>query len=365
MSINSAQKHKLKKFIMEMKKYRGRHTELVTVYIPQEYDMNKIINHLAQEQGTASNIKSSATRNNVIDALEKMIQHLRVIGRTPEHGLAVFSGNISEREGQPSIKAFSIEPPIPINTRLYRCDKAFVLDILEDMLQVKEAYGLVVLDRRDADIAWLKGKSIIHLQRTHSEVPGKFRAGGQSSVRFARNRELAVKDHYKKVADYVKDQFLGNAELKGIIIGGPGPTKYDFVDGDFLTGDLRKKIIGIKDLGYTGDFGLQELVDKSQDILANEEIMDEKLIMQRFFELLAKEPGKTAYGEKETWEKLAMGVVDVLLISEVVDDETVEKFEKEAERYSSEVKVISTETREGAQLKDLGRIAAILRFDAG
>ena len=67
------------------------------MYIPAGYDLNKIINHIAQEQGTASNIKDKNTRQNVIDSLERMIRHLRLFGKTPENGLAVFSGNASER----------------------------------------------------------------------------------------------------------------------------------------------------------------------------------------------------------------------------------------------------------------------------
>src|SRR3990167_437374 len=183
MSLTEAQRFHLKKFIKDLEGYKGRHTELVSVYIPQDYDMNKVINHLAQEQGTASNIKSSATRKNVTDALERMIQHLKLFKRNPPNGLCVFSGNVAEREGQHNFKVWSIEPPIPLKTRIYRCDKEFVLDILRDMLDVKEVYGLVVMDRRDANIALLKGKSIIPLVKTHSEVPGKFKAGGQCLVK--------------------------------------------------------------------------------------------------------------------------------------------------------------------------------------
>ena len=83
MSLNESQRFHLKKFIKELETHRGRHTELVSVYIPQDYDMNKIINHLAQEQGTASNIKSSSTRKNVTDALERMIEHLKLFKKTP------------------------------------------------------------------------------------------------------------------------------------------------------------------------------------------------------------------------------------------------------------------------------------------
>src|SRR3989338_1037131 len=182
MGISEKQRHQLKKFIKELEQHKGRHTELVSVYIPQGYDMSKIINHLAEEQGTASNIKSASTRKNVTDALEKMIQHLRIYKRTPENGLAAFSGNVAEREGQQDFKVWSIEPPIPLNTRIYRCDKEFLLDLLRDMMEAKEVYGLVIVDRRDAIIAHLKGKTIIPLLKTHSEVPGKTRAGGQCHV---------------------------------------------------------------------------------------------------------------------------------------------------------------------------------------
>ncbi|HLD42090.1 MAG TPA: peptide chain release factor aRF-1, partial [archaeon] len=241
MSLTEAERFHLKKFIKELENFRGRHTELVSVYIPQDYDLNKIINHLAQEQGTASNIKSSATRKNVTDALERMIQHLKLFKKTPPNGLVVFSGNVAEREGQQDFKVWSIEPPIPLKTRIYRCDKEFVLDILRDMLEAKEVYGLVVMDRRDANIALLKGKTIVPIVKTHSEVPGKFKAGGQSAQRFHRLIEGAAKDHYKKVAEYMKEAFLNMEGLKGIIVGGPGPTKYDLVEGDSITNEVKKK----------------------------------------------------------------------------------------------------------------------------
>ena len=363
MAITDTQKFKLKKLIKELSKHRGRHTELVTVYIPQGYDIIKIIQHLAQEQGTASNIKSTSTRKNVITALEKMIQHLRLFKKTPENGLAVFSGNISEREGQEDFKVWSIEPPVPLKTRIYRCDKEFVLDNLDAMLETKEVYGLIVIDRRDANIALLKGKSIIPLVKTHSEVPGKFKAGGQSAARFARIREGANKDHFKKVAEYVKDQFLKLKFLKGIIVGGPGPTKYEFVEGDYITTEVKNKILAIKDLSYTGEFGLEELLEKSKDVLSEEGVAQEKKIITKFLEILATKPKMVTYGEQETMKYLKMGVVDTLLISEDFDDVKIEEFEEAAKTSGSEVQILSTETREGIQLRDLGKIGAILRYE--
>jgi len=363
MHITEKQKYQLKKFIKELELHRGRHTELVSVYIPKGYDIIKIINHLDQEKGTATNIKSASTRKNVIDALEKMIQHLRLYKRTPENGLAVFSGNVAKREGQQDFEVWSIEPPLPLKTRIYRCDKEFVLELLRDMLDIKEVYGLVIVDRRDANIAYLKGKTIIPLVKTHSEVPGKTRAGGQSAARFERLREGAKKDHFKKVAEYMKEQFLSNKNLKGIIVGGPGPTKHDFIEGGHITTEVKNKIIAIKDLSYTGEFGLQELVDRSQDVLAKEEIMEEKKILGRFFELLSTKPGTVSYGVNEVMKNLKLGAVDTLLLSEKLDEKKMEEFENEAKLVGTTVKIISTETREGVQLKDIGKVAAILRYE--
>ncbi|HIJ10668.1 TPA: peptide chain release factor 1 [Candidatus Woesearchaeota archaeon] len=364
MAIPAQEKLKLKRTIKELKSHRAPHTEFVSVYIPAGYELPKIIQHLAEEQGTASNIKSAVTRKNVQAALEKMIQHLRNFKKTPENGLAVFTGNIAAGEGKNDMRVWSIIPPISLNTRIYRCDKTFVTEILEEIMMDHTAYGLVVLDKRDGTIALLKGKTIVPLQKTHSEVPGKFKAGGQSAQRFARQRENSKKEHFKKITEHMKEQFLhlGN-NLKGIIIGGPGITVNDFMNKDYLTGDLKKKIIGTKDLSYTGEFGLQELVDRSQDLLAEEEIATEKKVMQQFFTVFRENPKKVTYGDAETLKALDMNAVDILLLSEAMDEDKMEQFEEKAQEGGPTVKIISTETREGVQLRDLGKVAAILRFE--
>ncbi len=362
MDITPEQKRKLKKFVKELSALRANHTEFVTVCIPAGYELSKITNHLAEEQGTASNIKSTGTRKNVQAALERMIQHLKLYAQTPPNGLALFSGNVAAREGQQDVRVWSIEPPIPVQTRIYRCDKTFVLDILEEMLEEKSIYGLVVIDRRDADIALLKGKTILHLAKTHSHVPGKFKAGGQSAMRFHRIIEGAAKDHYRKVAEYVKEQFLGMKGLQGILVGGPGPTKNDFLELGQLTTELKNKVLAVKDLSYTGMFGLQELVEKSQDVLAKEEIVVEQKIMDEFFTRLAKDTAKAAYGRQQVAHALQIGAVDTLLLSESLDDEVIDRLSEQAAATGTKVMMISTETRQGVQLRDLGGMAALLRF---
>ena len=140
-------------------------------------------------------------------------------------------------------------------------------------------------------------------------------------------------------------------------------TKYEFVEGNYITDQVKRKIIAIKDLSYTGEFGLQELLEKSADVLANEEVMHEKEIMQKFFGRLATNPKEVAYGEAHVRKTLDLGAADVILLSEDLPQDVLDRFEEVAEKYGTTVEVISTETREGVQLRDMGRYAAILRYE--
>lgn len=361
--ISAVDKLHIKHFLKEVEAVKGRHTELISIYVPAGYELTGKISQLQQEQGTATNIKSKQTRDAVIASLEKMIQHLKSFDKTPPNGLICFAGNASDREGQQNYKVWSMEPPIPSNQNLYRCDKEFITEPLQELVDDKIIFGLVAMDKREGNIALLKGKTIIPLKALHSAVPGKHKTGGQSAQRFERLREGAAIEFYKRIAQYMLEEFLENqTEIQGIIIGGPGHTKYDFAEGNYITDQLKRKIIGIKDLSYTGDFGLQELLEKSEDLLAEEEVVKEKLLMRKFFEGLAKEPDKVAYGFDDVLSATNMGAVDTILVSENISDKDLETLENAAEQMGTTVEVISNETREGAQLVDMGGVAAILRY---
>ncbi len=355
-------RQKLRKFLNELESIRGRHTELVSVYVPAGYELIKIIQHLQQEQGTAENIKDKTTRLHVIDSLEKAIRHLRLYKKIPINGIAVFAGNASQRDNQTDLKVWSIEPPLAIQTRLYRCDQVFVLDILKEQLEAKEIYGLIVLDNREATIGLLRGTLITEIANLTSGVPGKMKAGGQSQQRFARLREEAAHEFYKRIAEIANKEFYNRKEIKGILIGGPGPTKETFLDGDYLNNEIKKKVIGTKDLSYTGEFGLHEIVDKSHDLLAQETIIKEKQLLERFFTMLNKDPKRIVYGKEKTKRALEYGAVDILLLSEDLNEEDLTELENIADQKGTHIEIISIETKEGNQFKELGRMGAILRF---
>ncbi|MEM5882891.1 MAG: peptide chain release factor aRF-1 [Candidatus Aenigmatarchaeota archaeon] len=393
---------KLKKIVKELEKIKGRHTELVSVYIPSGSNLQEVVNMLREEYSLAQNVKDKTVRKNVMGALEKIIQHLRIFRTTPENGLVVFCGNVSPDPGISDIRIWSLEPPEKLSTKIYRCDQTFILNPLKEMLREKEVYGLIVLDAGEANIGLLKGKSVQELKKLESTVPSKSVKGGMSQKRFDRIREDALNEFFTKVGEIASNLFLQEPELKGVLIGGPGPTKETFVQGNYLHHEIQKKILGVKDTSYTGEYGLRELVNRSEDLLEKALIMKEKEIMNKFFSELQK-GGNVTYGLNETLKALEAGAVETLLISEGFDfvrvklkcnkcnltqeknlprnkvenqyceeckqimsvesvEEVTESLSEKAKSLGSKVEFISTESSEGAQFKELGGIGAFLRY---
>ncbi len=355
-------RQELEGVVEELKDIKGSQTELISVYIPADQDLNSVRRQMEDEKGTAENIKQKGTRKNVISALDSIGRFLKRYKQTPENGLAIFCGNVSDSEGKSEIDLWDVEPPKPLNTRLYRCDKEFVLEPLEEQLEADEVYGLVVMDRKEATFGLLEGKRVKVLRHMTSGVPGKQRAGGQSSQRFSRKTETMAKKFFKRVADTMKDLFWERDKLKGIIIGGPMPTKEDFLKKGQLNEQLKEMIIGKKDLGYTDESGLELLVEKCQDILEEQEIMREKQLLEEFFRRLGKDLG-AAYKEEDIQKSLKYGAAEKILLSKKLDKPKIAKFTREAKNISAEVEIVSVETEEGKQFWNIGGMGALLRFE--
>ncbi|MBS3093985.1 peptide chain release factor aRF-1 [Candidatus Pacearchaeota archaeon] len=362
MALDEKQKANLEEFVNKMKSYKARHTELITVYVPTGFDMNLITKQLESEKSTAANIKSTSTRKNVQEALESLVRLTKGMKHTPKNGVALFAGNVSQVEGQNNFLTEAFEPPEELGVRLYRCDQTFIVDPLNEMLEEKELYGLIVIERNEASIGLLVGKKIKVLHRFESYIPGKTNKGGQSAARYGRIREGMAKEFFRKIADVVKQEFFNMKGLKGILVGGPGPTKEDFLkEGNLLT-ELKEKVLGVKDIGYADEHGLELLVESSEDLLAEQEIHREKKILEKFFNMLGKEKDKTSYGKEEVLKALNIGAVDTLLLSKKLKKEDIQELEKKAEAISSKVEIISVETEEGIQFYNIGGIGAVLRF---
>jgi peptide chain release factor subunit 1 len=400
------QKYEFTKVIEELEEYSGSGTQLVSIYVPEDRQISDVVAHITQEHSEASNIKSKQTRTAVQDALKSLKDRLKYYDTTPGNGMVLFSGAVDSGGGQTDMVTEVLEsPPEPIQSFRYHCDSHFLTEPLAEMLGDKGLYGLIVLDRREANVGWLKGKRVEPVKSASSLVPGKQRKGGQSAQRFARLRLEAIDNFYQEVAGMANDLFVSRRhELDGVLVGGPSPTKDEFLDGEYLHHELQDMVLGKFDVSYTDESGLYDLVDAAEEVLAETEVMKDKSEMEEFFEQL-HDGGKATYGFDATRQNLVMGAVDRLLISEDLRKEVItydcdgreefelidpraempthtceggseaEPVEREdaidhlmnlAEQRGSDVKFISTDFEKGEQLLTaFGGIAGILRYSTG
>lgn len=169
-----------KKKLKMLEVFKGRGTELISVYIPPETDRGSVMGQLSDEMSQSSNIKSPQTRKNVQGALKRISNFLKQINfKIPETGLVVFSGNVSDKEGISDIRLFTVRPPNKLKTKLYWCDSEFHLAPLKEMATPSDTYALIAMDKREATIALLIGKKYEIMAHYTSAVPGKTMAGGQ------------------------------------------------------------------------------------------------------------------------------------------------------------------------------------------
>ncbi|UCH72373.1 MAG: peptide chain release factor 1 [Thermoplasmatales archaeon] len=315
--MTQRQKYDLKRKLEEIKACKGRHTELISLYIPSNKKIFDVNAYLKNEYSQSQNIKSKTTMKNVLSAIESIMSRLKQFKQPPEHGIVFFVGHKSVGSDKTEMVAYIIEPPMPITTFLYRCDSLFYIEPLEQMFVEKEIYGLLLLDRRECTIGILRGNRVELLKYMTSQVPGKHGRGGQSQRRFERLTEAAAHEWFVKCGEQASEIFLAEENVKGIFVGGPGPTKQYFVEENYLHYEIQDKIVDTFDTGYTDEFGLKELVSAASETMSNLKISREKKLMKRFLKEITKTDKSLAiYGENHVRKALEMGVIDILLLSE-------------------------------------------------
>jgi peptide chain release factor subunit 1 len=411
---DSVKRYKLTKMINELSSIAGHGTELVTVYVPPRRPIFDVISQLRNEAGTASNIKSDLTRNHVQDALSRTIEHLKLFKETPENGLVIFCGAIPNEKGigKEKIEIYPVIPPKPVQISLYRCDDHFWTDHLKDMLKDEKVIGILAVDTSEAGIGILTGDRWETVDTLTSGVAGKHRQGGQSARRFERLRENELNEYYHRVADHARKVFIDQYNVRGLIVGGPGPTKDNFLKEEYLDYRLQNNILATLDTSYSGDEGVREIIDKVQKegIMDEFRVMEEKKLVKRFMGEVHSGKGLGIYGIFDVLKAMESGIADLALVTDdisyvkldfkckscknvqekvvdraaiistkqdvtskpcpkcgamdfdVSEKDIVDYMQELATMSGARLEVISGKTEEGAQLVSLGKAGAILRY---
>lgn len=123
---------------------------MISLIIPPKDQIARISRMLADELGTATNIKSRVNRLSVLGAIVSVQNRLKLYNRglnvvlspcvatvalitlwflVPPNGLIIYCGTVITDEGKEKKVNFDFEPFQPINTSLYLCDNKFHTEV--------------------------------------------------------------------------------------------------------------------------------------------------------------------------------------------------------------------------------------------
>jgi peptide chain release factor subunit 1 len=412
-TTNSVKQHKLRKLIACLSDKEGRGMEFISLYIPREKSIEEVVAILKGESDSAV-MKSERVRDRLQDALKNVIQRLKLQKEIPGNGLAIFAGTfVSNNQESEVLNVEELVPPEPINAYLYEVDDHFRLEPLREMLRDQRVVGLVAMDSKEAGFGILNGERLELIENITSGISGKSGKGGESQRRYERERGMELAYYFRRVAEHASKAFLENHKITVLIVGGPGPTKDDFLKGDYLHYELENVLLNTVDTQSAGREGVREVLSKSSEALKNMCVPEQKRLVQRLLADMGRQDGLAISGLDSVLNALKNGEVEVALVTdstdmieivvmckrcelsrakivdkekkvqtvremvsspcekcnaleyEVEEKDIIDVLEDVASETDARVEVISPESEEKARLTALGGFAALLRYRPG
>lgn len=312
---------KIKKLIKRLESARGNGTSMISLVIPPKDQISMMQKKLTDEYGTASNIKSRVNRLSVLSAITSTQQKLKLYNKVPPNGLVLYCGDIITEDGKEKKVTFDIEPYKPINTSLYLCDNKFHTEALSELLEADDKFGFIVMDGQGALFGLLSGNTRTVLHKFTVDLPKKHGRGGQSAVRFARLREEKRHNYVRKVAEVAVQNFITNdkVNVKGLVLAGSADFKNDLNKSELFDPRLAEKVVQVVDISYGGENGFNQAIELSAEALSNVKFVQEKKLLDHYFDQISQDTGKFCYGIDDTLKALDLGAVETLIVFENLD----------------------------------------------
>ena len=160
---------KIKKLIKSLEAARGNGTSMISLILPPKDQISRAAKMLADEFGTASNIKSRVNRLSVLSAITSTQQRLKLFTKVPPNGLVIYCGTILTDDNKEKKVNIDFEPFKPINTSLYLCDNKFHTEALQELLESDDKWGFIVMDGNGSLFGTVAGntREILHKFSVH------------------------------------------------------------------------------------------------------------------------------------------------------------------------------------------------------
>jgi len=316
---------RVKRLIRKLTTARGNGTSMISLVMPPKDQIARVSRMLADEYGTASNIKSRVNRLSVLSAITSVQQRLKLYNKMPTNGLVVYCGTIITDEGKEKKVNIDFEPFKPINTSLYLCDNKFHTEALQELLTDDNRFGFIIMDGNGALFGTLQGNTRDVMHKFTVDLPKKHGRGGQSAVRFARLREEKRHNYVRKVAETAVQMFITQDKVNcaGLILAGSADFKTNLSQSDMFDQRLQQKVLQLVDISYGGENGFNQAIELAQDTLSNVKFVQEKKLLSKYFDEITRndgiDAGKFCFGIVDTMNALESGACETLIVWENLD----------------------------------------------
>ncbi|KAI7869537.1 eukaryotic peptide chain release factor subunit 1 [Spinellus fusiger] len=312
---------KMKRLIKSLEAARGNGTSMISLIIPPKDQISRAVKMLADEYGTASNIKSRVNRLSVLSAITSTQQRLKLYTRVPTNGLVIYCGTIVTDEGKEKKVNIDFEPHKPINTSLYLCDNKFHTEALSELLEADATFGFIVMDGNGSLFGTLSGNTRNVIHKLQVDLPKKHGRGGQSALRFSRLRDEKRHNYVRKIAELAVNFFITSDKVNvaGLVLAGSADFKTELSQSDMFDPRLQTKVVKIVDVSYGGENGFNQAIELSADALSNVKFVQEKKLIQTYFDEISQDSGKYCFGIEDTLKALDLGAVESLIVWEDLD----------------------------------------------
>jgi peptide chain release factor subunit 1 len=312
---------KIKKMVKVLSNAKGNGTSMISLVIPPKDQICRVSKMLSDEYGTASNIKSRVNRLSVLGAITSTQQRLKLYTKVPPNGLVLYCGMVVGEDGKERKMNIDFEPFKPINTSLYLCDNKFHTEALNELLDDDDKFGFIVMDGNGCLYGTLQGSNREVLHKFSVDLPKKHGRGGQSALRFARLRLEKRHNYVRKVAETAVQMFItdNKPNIRGLVLCGSAEFKNDLASSDLFDGRLLKSVIKTVDVSYGGESGFNQAIELSAETLGSVKLVQEKRLIQKWFDEIATDTGKYCFMIKDTLNALELGAVETLIVWDQLD----------------------------------------------
>ena len=189
---------------------------------------------------------------------------------------------------------------------------------LNELLEDDDVFGFIVMDGNGCLYATLAGNTRTILHKFTVDLPKKHGRGGQSALRFARLRLEKRHNYVRKCAETAVTHFItdNRCNVAGLVLAGSADFKTELLQSDMFDPRLAKQVIKTVDVSYGMDPGFNQAIELSAECLSNVKLVQEKRLLQRYFDEISQDTGKYCFMVQDTLQALDMSAVETIIVWE-------------------------------------------------